>query len=226
MKILLVIISITFSTTILLANNYKLMDSTYRDLNYGWSQVKEVWGIPDSGYVRSKLLILNPNGDIVKELYEEDDTEHPLESSNRIDYVVNEDNLLISTYTTNPRKTFRFWKFEILNTNGEIIYYEEFMYETIYFSFGFTQALKTITSLHYPYFIAADDMYIYYLNSDFTAVEQVEVNFKDIDNLDHLMPTPRRINFNDSFIDVKYEFPSAESSSSDIKYIFKINITN
>lgn len=215
----LLIIVIGFYSSSLFANlsDAVLMNSSSKKLKYGWTEVKEQWGVPNSEYLITKIILQNPYGKSIKEFYYNND-------NIKIDYITTNEKLLISTFETDSSNSNRFWKFEIISSGNEQIFYREYSYKSPYFSFSLNTPVKTKKVDFYPYFFAVDDMYLYYINDDFTAIEKKEIKFNDLEIIDDMMPTPRKIKFDRASLKILYEFPTVDSSDSNVNHIININI--
>lgn len=228
LKILIVIIG--FYSFALFANqkNHKLIYSSSKQLKHGWTKVIEQWGISNSGHITTKIILTNRDGELVKEFYynNDHDFDDPFGNETIINYIVTNDKILISKYKTNLDSSLRHWEFEILNSESELVYFEEFFYETPYNSFRLNTVMETHNINRTPYFFAVDDMYLYYINEDFTAIKKKEIKFKDVHINREMMPTPMEIEYNNNTLDILYEFPTILSSDSEISSTVRIDLSN
>lgn len=202
-----------------------LLNTSSHKLDYGWTKVIEKWGVQNSGYIRTKIIINNRDGETVRELYGNFDNDYDHCIANFIEVITTKDKILISTYETNMDKSLRSWKFEIINTDNIQIFYKEYLYQTSYSSFRLNTVAKTKKIDSAPYYFAVDDMYLYYINDKFTAIVREEIKFNNITINDDMMPSPREITYNNNSLEILYDFPTIFSSESDQSHTVTFNLS-
>lgn len=194
-------ILITFLMNPTYSNSYliepKLEKSTKEDLEFGWSKIKEQWEIPNSEFIGYRVKIYTPSGVIAKEISYLDHT--PL----FIYHIIIEDKILIAIFESESRSKMRSWKFEIINSNNRLIFSDAYIYNTNYQTFSDYYPVLTKKVTNSPYFIASDDMFYYYLDSEFSRIKSKKIALDELSNKS-VMPAPRKIKLNHGDIEITF----------------------